>query len=310
MWDIFNNLLVVAGQVVTLFLLMGVGFVMARLGRLSPATLSQLSSLLLYVAIPCVIISSMQIDPEPDLLRNIGMMFLITAAYYVVFCSPLPLLFRSSPEDTRAVLRFGTVYANNGFMGIPLLQAVLGPSTAIFAVVATVTFNLAQWTHGVILMSGRKRLSLRQALLNPGTVGLTVGLVLFLSGLRLPSMVGSAVGFLADLNTPLAMVVIGGQMARTSLGSTFRRPDLYAVALLKLAAIPAVTALALLPFHLPPLVYCSMVILAGTPTAGTSSILAQQFGRDAGSAAQMVTLSTLLSVITLPLVAVAASLLS
>ena len=310
MWDIFNNLLVVAGQVVTLFLLMGVGFVMARLGRLSPGTLGQLSSLLLYVAIPCVIISSMQIDPEPGLLRNIGVMFLITAAYYVVFCSLLPLLFRSSPEDTRVVLRFGTVYANNGFMGIPLLQAVLGPSTAIFAVVATVTFNLAQWTHGVILMSGRKRLSLRQALLNPGTVGLTVGLVLFLSGLRLPSMVGSAVGFLADLNTPLAMVVIGGQMARTSLGSTFRRPDLYAVALLKLAAIPAVTALALLPFHLPPLVYCSMVILAGTPTAGTSSILAQQFGRDAGSAAQMVTLSTLLSVITLPLVAVAASLLS
>ena len=123
-------------------------------------------------------------------------------------------------------------------------------------------------------------------------------------------MVGSAVGFLADLNTPLAMVVIGGQMARTSLGSTFRRPDLYAVALLKLAAIPAVTALVLLPFHLPPLVYCSMVILAGTPTAGTSSILAQQFGRDAGSAAQMVTLSTLLSVLTLPVVAVAANLLS
>ena len=65
MWDILNNLLVVAGQVVTLFLLMGVGFVMAKLGRLSPSTLGQLSNLLLYVAIPCVIISSMQIDPDP-----------------------------------------------------------------------------------------------------------------------------------------------------------------------------------------------------------------------------------------------------
>ena len=310
MLDIFNNLLVVAGQVVTLFLLMGVGFVMFKQNRLSPETLGQLSFLLLYIVIPCVIIDSLQVEPDEALLRNMLLMFLLTAGYYVVFCSLLPLLFRSSPEDTRAVLRFGTVYANNGFMGIPLLQAVLGPSTSIFAVVATVTFNISQWTHGVILMSGQKRLSIRQALLNPGTVGLAVGLVLFLSGLRLPSMVGNAVGFIADLNTPLAMVVIGGQMARTNLGSTFRRPDLYAVSILKLVAIPAVTALVLLPFHLPPLVYCSMVILAGTPTAGTSSILAQQFGRDAGSAAQMVTLSTLLSVLTLPVVAVAANLLS
>ena len=132
----------------------------------------------------------------------------------------------------------------------------------------------------------------------------------FLSGMRLPSMVDSAVNFLGDLNTPLAMVVIGGQMASTDLGRTFRRPDLYASSILKLIVIPLITALLLLPFRLPALVYCSMVILAGTPTAGTSGILAQQYNRDVGSAAQLVTLSTLLSVITLPVAAVAANLLS
>lgn len=306
MWDIFNNLLVVAGQVVTLFLLMGVGFVLSKLGRLSADTLGQLSFLLLYVVIPCVIIDSLQVEPDEALMRNMLLMFLLTAGYYVVFCSPLPLLFRSSPEDTRAVLRFGTVYANNGFMGIPLLQAVLGPSTAIFAVVATVTFNLAQWTHGVILMSGRKRLSLRQALLNPGTVGLTVGLVLFLSGLRLPSMVGSAVGFLADLNTPLAMVVIGAQMAGADLGATFRNPRLYLAALLKLIGLPLVTALVLLLLGLEPVMYTTLVILAATPTAGYTSIFAQQYRRDAGTAAQLVTLTTLCCILTLPCFAVLA----
>ena len=310
MWEILNNLLVVAGQVVTLFLLMGVGFVLFKRGRLSTETLGQMSHLLLYIVIPCVIISSLQVEPDAALLRDMETMFLITAAYYVVFCSLASLLFRRSPEDTRVVLRFGSVYANNGFMGIPLLQAVLGGNAALFAVVATVTFNLSQWTHGVILMGGQKKISVRQALVNPGTIGLAVGLVLFLGRLRLPSMVGSAVDFIADMNTPLAMVVIGGQMARTDLLCTFRRPDLYAASALKLLLIPAVTALVLLPFRLPPLVYCSMVILAGTPTAGTSSILAQQYGRDAGSAAQLVTLSTLLSVVTLPLVAVAAGLLS
>ena len=117
MWDIFNNLLVVAGQVVTLFLLMGVGFVMARLGRLSLEPWGSCPACCSTWPFPASLSSSMQIDPEPGLLRNIGMMFLITAAYYVVFCSLLPLLFRSSPEDTRLVLRFGTVYANKRLYG-------------------------------------------------------------------------------------------------------------------------------------------------------------------------------------------------
>ena len=176
--------------------------------------------------------------------------------------------------------------------------------------VATVTFNLFQWTHGVILVGGQKKISVRQALINPGTIGLAVGLVLFLSGLRLPSMVGNAVDFLGDLNTPLAMVVIGGQMASTDLGRTFRRPDLYASSILKLIVIPLITALVLLPFTCPPWCTAPWSSWPAPPTAGTSGILAQQYNRDVGSAAQMVTLSTLLSVVTLPVVAVMANLLS
>ena len=310
MWDILHNLMVVAGQVVTLFLLMGVGFVLSKLGRLSSDTLGQLSFLLLYVVIPCVIIDSLQVEPDEALMRNMLLMFLLTAGYYVVFCSPLPLLFRSSPEDTRAVLRFGTVYANNGFMGIPLLQAVLGPSTAIFAVVATVTFNLAQWTHGVILMSGRKRLSLRQALLNPGTVGLAVGLVLFLTGLRLPSMVGSAVGFLADLNTPLPMVVLGAQMAGTDLRESFADRRLYLAAAVRLVAAPLLALVLLLPFRLDPTAYCACVILCAVPPAGATAMFAQKLRRDTALAAKLVSTLTLMSVVTLPLFAVLARRLS
>ena len=104
MRDIFNNLLVVAGQVVTLFLLMGVGFFLFKKSRLSSETLGQLSFLLLYIVIPCVIIDSMQVEPDEALLRNMLLMFLLTGGYYVVFGSLLPLLYRSSPDDTRALI--------------------------------------------------------------------------------------------------------------------------------------------------------------------------------------------------------------
>ena len=119
-------------------------------------------------------------------------------------------------------------------------------------------------------------------------------------------MVGNAVGFLADLNTPLAMVVIGGQMAGADLAATFRAGRLYGAAALKLVVMPLVTIVALFPLGLDPMMYLTLVILAGCPTAGTTSMFCQMFGQDTASAAQLVTLSTLLSMVTLPMVALLA----
>lgn len=311
MSEIIGNLLIVAGQVVTLFLLMAVGFILVKRKQLSAGSLAQMSHLLLFVVCPCVIINSLQAaEQDAGLLRDIGITFLITLTYYVISGIGAMFLFRRTPEDTAISLRFGVIYANVGFMGIPLIQAVLGDRAVIFTVVAVACLNLCQWTQGVILMGGRQEISPRKALLNPGVIGLAVGLLLFLSGLRLPSVLNTTVGFLADLNTPLAMVVIGGQMASANLLETFRRRELYAVSALRLVAIPLLMALVLLPFRLSPLVYCTAVILSGAPSAGTTSIFAQQFHRDAVSAAQLVSLSTLLSILTLPIVAVAAQMLA
>lgn len=305
-----SNLLTVTGQVATLFLMMAVGFVLGRAGKMTEAGRSQMSYLLLYIVCPCVMVDCFLVERTPALTQEVAVGSAAALACYLLFFAVSLLFFRRQPADARDTLRFAAVYGNIGFMGLPLVQSILGEEALVYGALALLAFNLTSWTLDVLIMGGRAAFSLRRAVLNPGVVGIGLGLLCFLSGLRFPSPVGAALSFLSDLNTPLAMVVIGGQMARTNLGSTFRRPDLYAVALLKLIVIPTIAALVLLPFHLPPLVYCSMVILAGTPTAGTSSILAQQFGRDAGSAAQMVTLSTLLSVLTLPVVAVAANLLS
>ena len=306
MSGILENLLVVAGQVATLFLMMAVGFILVRRGTLSGPGLDQMSHLLLYVVIPCVIIDSLQVAWDAALLADMGVMLLINAVYYLVTCAAVIPLFRRQSEDVAVALRFGVVYANTGFMGLPLIQAVLGEEAVIFTVVVIVAFNLCQWTHGVLLMGGRGEVSVRKALLNPGTIGLSVGLVFFLSGLRLPPMADKALGYLSDLNTPLAMVVIGGQMARSGLLQAFRQKALYAASALRLAVIPLLTALALLPFRLNPLVYCTAVILSGAPVAGSTGIFAQKFGRDPTASAQFVTLSTLLSILTLPVITVLA----
>ena len=140
---------------------------------------------------------------------------------------------------------YAAVYGNIGFMGLPLVQSILGEEALVYGALALLAFNLTSWTLGVLIMGGRAAFSLRRAVLNPGVVGIGLGLLCFLSGLRFPSPVGASLSFLSDLNTPLAMVVIGTQLAEADLPSTFRQPRNYLVSFLRLALFPTLTALLL-----------------------------------------------------------------
>ncbi len=299
-----SDLLIVVGQVFTLFLMMGVGFVLAKRGWFSTETSSQATHLLLYIVSSCIVITRLQIEASAQVVRTMLMAALGMALTYIVMIPLSQLMFRKEPADTRVVRRFGMVYANNSFMGLPLLAGVLGDEALLFGIISMLIFALFQWTHGVILMGGK--LSLRSAVINPGIISMVIGVFLFCTGIRLPSPVYNAMDFMGNLNSPLAMVVIGSQMARADILGVLKKPKLYLTAAVKLLAVPAITCVLLLPLHLEPLSYCACVVLSACPTAGATAMFAQMFHRDTETAAQMVTLSTLLSIITLPVFAVLA----
>ena len=303
-----SNLLIVAGQVATLFLMMGVGFVLAKRGWFSEETSSHATHLLIYVVGSCIIIGQLQVEATAQMVRTMAFSALAMALTYVIGLPLVQLMFRREPADTRVVRRFGMIFANNSFMGLPLLASVLGDESLIFGVISMVVFSLFQWTYGAMSMGGK--LSLRRAVINPGILSMAVGLFLFITGLRLPGPVNNAMGFVADLNTPLAMIVIGSQMARADILNVFKKPRLYLTAAVKLLAVPAVIAVVLWFLPLEPMAYCACVVLSACPTAGVTAMFAQMFRRDVETAAQMVTLSTLLSILTLPVFAVIAKTLS
>jgi predicted permease len=303
--------LTTAGQVATLFLMMAIGFALRKWRKLSDDGISPMTFLLLYVVAPCLIVRSMQIERSAEALQSMLFSALGCVIYYVVgIVGGLPLFSKRAP-DTRDVLRFGSVYSNNGFMGFPLVLALLGDGAGICAAAFLIVNSIVQWTHGVALMTpknadaatGSRVTNLRRVVLNPGTIAFAIGAVLYGFGLRLPQQVGNAVGFMADVNTPLAMVIIGAQMADADILSLFRHIELYALAALKLLIFPAIAAAILHLFSPPPLVYCATVILAATPSAGMTSMFAQRFGRDTATAARAVTFTTLLSILTLPVFA-------
>ena len=305
-----DYLLMVSSQVGTMFLMMAAGFALAKRGLLTREAIPQLTNLLLTAVLPCMLVDSMQIERTPALLGAMGYGALLAVGLYVLYCLLSIPLFRRQNPATGKTLRFGTLYGNVGFMGLPLIQMVLGEQAMVYGVINLIVFNLFNWSQGVVLMGGRKQVSLKQAVINPGILGIIAALLLFFCGITLPPVVGSAVSFLGSMNTPLAMVIIGAQMAAADWRAVFRSPAILLACVLKLAAMPLLTALILYPLHPEPELYCTLVLLAGVPTASVTAMFAQRYGQDVATSAQLVTVSTLLSILTLPCCGVLAALLS
>lgn len=213
------------------------------------------------------------------------------------------LLFRRKPAEERRVLRFAMSYPNSGYMGIPLVQAVLGDGAVLYAASFVIAFNVVLWTFGVRLMGGRKEVSLRSALVNPGTVSFAIGLVLFALNWTLPGPLGGAVTLFAGMNTPIAMLAIGVFIAFTDLRQCFRRAALYGVCAVRMIVIPAAVLLALRTMGLSAPMRTALVICASAPTAAATSMFASRYRLDTGLASQLVTLCTLLSIVTMPVFA-------
>ena len=305
---ILDSIRVVGGSVLTLFLLMGVGFFLGKRELLSRQTLAQLSTLLLYIVSPAIMIDTFLAEERnAPTLQQLLVAGAVLAATYALNMVLIPLCFRGAQVEERGVLRFAAIYGNTSFMGVPLILSVLGSQGMLVTVTCMAVFNISIWSHGVYLMGGRGQLSVKKMFFNPGVIGFAVAIALFLLDVELPLPAAETVGYIGSLNTPLAMVVIGAQMSAVDLGSIFREGRLYLASAVKLLAVPAVTMLVLLPFGLDSVTYQAVVILSGCPVAGATSLLCQLTGRDTALSARLVSLSTLLCILTLPLVAVAAA---
>jgi predicted permease len=303
--SMIDNILIVARQIITLFLIAGIGFCLCRAGRFSKQTVSQVSFLQVNIVIPCVIFNSLRIERNAGVIRDMGLAALATSMCYIATSAIATFMYKKKPADTAAVLRFGVIYSNVAFMGFPLVEAVLGKEALVFAAVSLAVFTLFQWTHGIYIMGGRDRLSARAVLLSPGVVSLLLGFVFFAIGFEyFDNAMGpaaDAITYVANINTPLALAVRGAQMANSDYKKLFRSATLYGACAVRLIAFPVIAALVMLPLRLPGHVYIALATLCATPAAGLTSGFSERFERDVPTAAQLVTLSTLLSAATLPL---------
>ncbi|MBQ3290022.1 MAG: AEC family transporter [Kiritimatiellae bacterium] len=302
-----ENLVSVASQVAVLFVLMGVGAVLRRLKLLGDGAIGGMVNLLMFVVTPCVIIDCFQRPFDSAMLGGLGLAFAFASFGHLALIALSALCVRGGGDDTRRTLRLAAVFSNAGFMGLPLEQAILGPRGVFFGAVYIVVFNLFIWSWGVKTMgeeSGGRSEGLLKSVFNPGTVGIALGLPLFLMSVSLPAVVAEPVRHLANLNTPVAMVVIGYSLVGVKFGRVARSGGVYAAAALRLFASPLLLVAAMLPFRrwLDPDMMLAMVIASSAPVAALVSIFSAKFRRDVDVGVAIVSGTTLISIVTMPVV--------
>lgn len=296
-----QDFITVAFQVMTLFLLMGVGVVCAKTKLLSDGGVKALANLVLYIATPCVIIKSCIREFDPAMLWGFLIVVAVAAVTHAVLMLLAKVVFRDSDENRRRVLRSAVVFSNAGYMAIPLQQAILGDVGVFYCAAYIIVFNLFLWTYGLAEMSGESRLSVKKILLNPGIIGVVVGLTLFVFSVPVPTLIADGVGHLASLNTPVPMLIVGYYLAQTNLVSALKDGRGWLCIALRLVAAPLLALGALLLCGVRGDLLTACMICIATPVATSCTMFATRFDRNPRLSVNLVSLSTLLSVLTLPL---------
>ena len=295
-------------QMIIMFLLMSVGFVGSKIGMITEETSKRLSAIVVNIANPAMILVSGISDERMEGRELLSLTVVILAIYAVLLLLAylLPVLLRVDPKS-RGVYQAMTVFSNIGFMGYPIIAALYGSSAVLYGALYSIPFNILIYTFGVSALrkkedgAEKKKLSLKEVL-NIGVITSIISLILYLWQIRVPGFLTDTLNYLGNLTAPLSMMVIGASMTSISLRELFTDMRLLLFSLIKLLLIP-VLGMLLIRQVVTNVVICGVfMIMLATPVGSMTAMLAQEYDGDYETASRGVTLTTLLSVITMPVV--------
>lgn len=300
------DLLPVIESILTLFILIATGFAAFRAGVITRTGVTGLSSLLVNITLPCLILESMQVPVTSDRIGQMELIFLIELVVYAVSFGAaflIPWLMKSSRFEA-GVFRFMLIFSNLGFMGYPVCETFFGPDSLFYVTLINIPFGLLVFTIGIFLLRPdlAKEPDFRR-ICSPGLIASLIGLIFFFTGIIIPSPVSESISILGSVTTPLAMIVIGSLLATLPMSSMFGDVRVWVISLFRLGIIPVITLFLIRPLVSDPLLLGVPVLLAAMPVAANTVLLAEEYGVNSELASKGVFLSTLLSLLTIPLIA-------
>ena len=292
--------LIVIEKIIEMFIILMAGVLAYKTGLIDENSTAKLSNLLLMLISPLLIFQSYQMDFDTKLLY--GLLFtLLASAITFICCMILSQFAIKKGIENGCIEKIAVIYSNCAFIGIPLINGILGSEGVFYMTAYTTVFNILFWTHGVWVMSGDGNLKgIWKNLLTPAIVAVAIGLCFFIFQIRLPSIVGEPIQMIASMNTPLAMIIAGANLAQGNILKSFKNIRLYFISFLKLIIMPLVGILVLKVMNLDFNVSFTVFIAMACPAGATTIMFAERYKKDAHYAAEIFMFTTVLSAITIP----------
>ncbi len=301
----------------SLFLCILIGFIGAKKKVISLASIDELNKFLLNICFPFMMVSIFNIELTADFMDNglqvFGYGLLYQLILMIIGFGVIRLL--DFGLENKKILLFSFIFVNGGFIGIPLISSVLGAEGLLYASIINIPFNITCFSLGVYFLDKSEdvKVDLKALLLSPVMIGVWVGLFLLLSQLvvpytfevdgvtvRLPSAMTKTINMVGGITSPLAMIVVGASLEQTNIGKVLKDVRLHIFSLLKLIVAPLIASLVLSPIISDPLILTVVVIFSGLPTATVAAVLAERYGHDYIFASEIIFITTLYSLITIP----------
>ena len=285
------------------------GFFLCKTKKVRPDHLSSISVVLLYICGFALYVNALSyLDPSPELFRKMGLFLLFSLSGETLLMLLILLILgkKRRQEFGLRMMSVATVMGNVGFFGMPVVRALFpnAPEAAVYSSMFNAALNIIAWTVCVFTLTGEKKhISLKAALLNPSMLAVFTGAVLCLLKARdwMPDILRTGFSTLGAMSTPLCMIILGVRLATIDFRALFTTRLAWLISAGKLLVFPLFCYLLVLPFPLDPVFKGSILILAGAPCASILLNLAEIHHNGQELAAKCALLSTLLSILTIPL---------
>lgn len=305
MENIMNLSLMLLEQILVMAVLILFGYLSVRFHILRDEDSSRISSMVLYIISPALVLDSFQISFSMEKMHGFLLAVLASAMMHVLF-----LLFTflfGKIISLNKVEGASVIYSNCGNLLVPLIGAILGKEYVLYCSAFMSVQLIILWTHGAYILGGRDAVNLKKVVTNPNVIAMVLGLILFFTGIKLPKIPGIAVERTGACIAPISMIVIGILIASADLKAVFTKGRSWLICFLRLIVIPLLTILMLRLTHIPYLMeegtrvlYVSFLASAA-PTAVNVTQLANIYGNDSVLAGSINIMSIFLCIITMPL---------
>lgn len=284
-------------MVIVLFIIMLIGVLLGKMKVINSESRSTISFLIINVSMPMLIVSSSNLEFNEQTKNESMWLIIMSVAAFFFSILLAQLIFK------KAVPRCATVFSNAGYMGLPVLNSILGSKGLFLGAIFQMVFHLFTWTYGISLFtkSNKFKDSLKK-MINPSLIAVAIAIVLMFTGWKMPDTIQTVLKMMGELTTPLSMLLIGATLAQVSLKEVIKLKQIYVVTALRLLIIPAFVLLFLLFPSIPKISVYVVFVINAMPSAAITGILAMKFNNDEKLASSIVAFSTLISIITLFLI--------